>query len=68
MLRIEVWLSELERVRLNFAYRVLNEAGKLLIEAQTLHACTSPEDKLQRLPEHMAALLAPFVAVPPPPK
>lgn len=68
VLRIEVWLSELERVRLNFAYRVLNEAGKLLIEGQTLHACTSPEDKLQRLPEHLGALLAPFVAVPASPK
>lgn len=62
VLRIEVWLTELSRVRLNFAYRVLNEAGKLLVEGQTLHACTSASDKLQRVPEELAALLQPFVA------
>jgi acyl-CoA thioester hydrolase len=64
VLRIEVWLTELERVRLNFAYRVLNEAGKLLIEANTKHACASPDDKLRRIPEELVVKLTPYVASP----
>ena len=62
VLRIELWLTELERVRLNFACRVLNEKQKLLVEASTLHACTSVDDKLQRVPEELAARLRPYVA------
>ena len=61
MLRIEVWLTELARVRMNFAHRILNESGKLLIEANTLHACASPDDKLKRLPEELVAKLQPYV-------
>lgn len=66
VLRIEVWLSELERVRMNFAYCILNEAGKLLVEGNTLHACASPDDKLRRLPEELIVKLQPYVATPPP--
>ena len=62
VLRIEVWLSELERVRMNFAYRILNQAGKLLVEANTLHACASPDDKLKRLPEELIEQLRPYLA------
>ena len=62
VLRIEVWLSELERVRMNFACRILNDAGKLLVEAQTLHACASPDDKLKRLPEELIEKLRPYLA------
>jgi len=63
VLKIEVWLTELERVRLNLAYRVLNEQGKLLIEANTLHACASADDKLKRLPEELVMRLRPYLAV-----
>jgi acyl-CoA thioester hydrolase len=66
VLRIEVWLTELDRVRLNFSCRVLNEAGRILVEANTLHACTSLEDKLQRVPEELAAKLKPYLASPAP--
>jgi acyl-CoA thioester hydrolase len=62
VLRIEVWLSELERVRMNFACRILNEAGKLLVEANTLHACASPDEKLKRLPEELVEKLRPYLA------
>ncbi len=61
ILKIEVCLAELERVRLNFAYRILNESGKLLVEAHTLHACTSADDKLKRLPEELVSRLQPFL-------
>src|SRR5712675_742282 len=33
VLRIEVWLTELERVRVNFAHRIFNERQELLVEA-----------------------------------
>jgi len=62
VLRIEVWLSELERVRMNFACRILNEAGKLLVEANTLHACASPDEKLKRVPEELIEKLRPYLA------
>ena len=62
VLRIELWLTELERVRMNFAGRILNEQGRLLVEANTLHACASPDDKLKRLPEELVAKLKPYLA------
>ena len=62
VLSIEVWLTELERVRLNIACRILNGKQKVLVEASTLHACTSVDDKLQRVPEELVAKLRPYVA------
>ena len=61
VLRIEVWLTQLDRVRLEFAHRISHESGKLLIEAHTLHAGTSTADKLQRLPEELVAKLKPYL-------
>ena len=62
VLRIEVWLTELERVRMTFACRILNAAGKVLIEANTVHACTGTDEKLKRLPEELLAVLQPYRA------
>src|SRR5689334_16932311 len=62
VLSIELWLTELERVRLNFACRILNAQQNLLVEANTLHACTSVDDKLQRVPEDLVMRLRPYVA------
>jgi len=57
LLAIEVWMTRVERVRLNFGHRVLNQAGKLILEAETFHACTSREEKPKRLPEELAEKL-----------
>jgi acyl-CoA thioester hydrolase len=65
VLRIEIWLTQLERVRLEFAHRILHDSGKLLIEAHTLHACTATDDKLKRLPEELATKMKPYLAAPP---
>jgi acyl-CoA thioester hydrolase len=62
VLRIEVWLAELGRVRLNFAYRIFNEREELLVEANTLHACTSESDKMKRVPEELVGKLQPYIA------
>ncbi len=61
VLTIEVWPTLMERVRLNFGHRVLNQNGKLILEAETFHACTTRADKPRRLPEELAAALAPLV-------
>jgi acyl-CoA thioester hydrolase len=66
VLGIEIWLTQLERVRLEFAHRILHESGKALIEAHTLHACTATDDKLKRLPEELTAKLKPYLISPAP--
>ncbi len=64
LLTIELWLTDLGRARLTFAYRVLGPAGKLLLEATTEHACTSLEEKPQRLPAPLADKLRRFLRPP----
>jgi acyl-CoA thioester hydrolase len=54
LLTIEVWITLMGRVRLNFGHRILNQEGKLILEAETFHACTSRDDKPQRLPAELA--------------
>src|SRR5580692_4252109 len=54
LLTIEVWITLMERVRLNFGHRILNQDGKLVLEAETFHACTSREEKPKRIPAELA--------------
>ena|SRR5947209_18867883 len=61
LLTIELWLSALERVRLNFACRILNEAQTEVLEASTFHVCTGLDEKPKRLPPPLASLLQPFL-------
>jgi acyl-CoA thioester hydrolase len=61
LLTIEVWMTRVERVRLNFDHRVLNQDGKLILEAETFHCCTSREEKPKRLPEELAEKLKSFL-------
>ncbi len=63
LLRIEVWMNEVARVRLNFGNRIFNQRDELLIEAHTIHACTGTDDKLKRLPEELALKLQPYLRV-----
>lgn len=60
-LNIEIWLTAAERVRLNFAYRITNQNDTLILEGETLHVCTSLEEKLKRLPEELVATLSPYL-------
>ena len=60
LLRIELWVAELERVRLSFGYRAQNQAGREVLEATTVHACTSLDPKLMRLPPALCARLQPY--------
>src|SRR5260221_9088273 len=45
VLTIEVWVTSAEKVRLNFAYRVLNQSGLLILEGETFHVCTALNEK-----------------------
>jgi acyl-CoA thioester hydrolase len=61
LLTIEVWLTAIERVRLNFAHRIVNQDGKLILEAETFHVCAGANEKPKRLPEELAAKLKPYM-------
>jgi acyl-CoA thioester hydrolase len=61
LLVIEVWVTALEKVRLNFGHRILNQNGKLILEAETFHVCTGVDEKPKRLPEELAEKLKPYL-------
>jgi acyl-CoA thioester hydrolase len=61
LLAIEVWPTLLERVRVNFGHRVTNQDGRLILEAETFHACTGLDEKPKRIPEDLAEMLKPHV-------
>jgi acyl-CoA thioester hydrolase len=61
VLSIEVWITTAERVRLNFGYRITNQAGELVLEGETLHVCMSLEEKMKRLPEKFVAAVKPHL-------
>jgi acyl-CoA thioester hydrolase len=62
LLTIEVRPTLVERVRLNFGHRILNQAGRLILEAETFHACTSRDEKPKRLPAELVEKLLPLMA------
>jgi acyl-CoA thioester hydrolase len=61
VLTIEIWPTLASRARLNFAGRILNQAGALIGEAETFHACTGLNDRPKRLPEELVARLQPYL-------
>ena len=61
LLVIEVWPAALERVRLNFGSRILNQHQALILEAETFHVCTSLDQKPKRLPAPLGDGLRPFL-------
>jgi acyl-CoA thioester hydrolase len=61
LLTIEVWVTAVEKIRVNFGHRILNQDGKLIVEAETFHVCTGLDEKPKRLPEELAEKLVPFL-------
>ncbi|MEO5802776.1 MAG: thioesterase family protein, partial [Verrucomicrobiota bacterium] len=61
LLTIEIWLAKLQGVRLNFAYRILNQNNTLILEGETLHVCAGLNEKPKRLPENLLELLTPYL-------
>jgi acyl-CoA thioester hydrolase len=58
LLTIEVRPTLASGVRVNFSHWVVNQNGKLLLEAETFHVCTGLDEKLKRVPLDLAAKLA----------
>ncbi|MGH7952920.1 MAG: acyl-CoA thioesterase [Limisphaerales bacterium] len=61
LLTIEIWPISIEGARLSFGHRILNQNGKLILEAETLHACTGLNEKPKRIPDELAEKLASFL-------
>jgi acyl-CoA thioester hydrolase len=57
LLTIEVWPTLAEKIRINFGHRILNQSGKLILEAETFHVCTGLDEKPKRLPEELVERL-----------
>jgi len=57
LLNIEVRPILVEKIRVNFGHRVLNQDGKLILEAETFHVCTGLDEKPKRIPEELAEKL-----------
>jgi acyl-CoA thioester hydrolase len=61
VLTTEIWPTAAERIRLNFAYRVVKETGGLVLEAETMHVTAALNEKPKRLPDELAEALRPYV-------
>lgn len=63
-LTIEVQPAAIEKVRLNFFHRILNQNRALILEADTFHVCTGLNEKPKRLPAELVAKLQPYLRPP----
>lgn len=61
LLSIEIWLTKLQGVRINFGCRVLNQNNTLLVEGETCHVCTGLNEKPKRALEKMSDSLQPYL-------
>lgn len=61
VLTVETWLTAAMKIRVNFGYRILNQGGVVIGEAETHHVCASQAEKPKRLPEELSERLQPFV-------
>jgi acyl-CoA thioester hydrolase len=57
LLSIEVRPILVEKIRVNFGHRIVNQNGRLILEAETFHVCTGLDEKPKRLPEEVAEKL-----------
>ena len=61
LLRVEVWVTSAEKVRLNFAYCITDQSNDIVLEGETLHVCMNLEEKMKRLPEELITVLKPHL-------
>ena len=60
-LTIELQPTAIEKVRLIFCHRILNQHHAVILEAETFHVCTGLNEKPKRLPAELVARLQPFL-------
>ncbi len=53
LLRVQVWIALARGARLNFGYRILTQAGALVLEGETWHACAGLDERPKRLPREL---------------
>ena len=61
VLRIELWPTQVEGVRLGFGFRIHNQAGTLILDGETLHVCAGLNEKPKRLPADLCERLEPEI-------
>jgi acyl-CoA thioester hydrolase len=61
VLDVELWLDELDRIRLRFGYRIINQSDQLILEGTTSHVCTSTAEKPKRLPPQLTTSLLSYL-------
>jgi acyl-CoA thioester hydrolase len=64
LLTIELWITELSGVRINFGFRIRHPNSAVLAEGETRHVCAGLDAKPKRLPKGLSESLAPFLRVP----
>lgn len=62
-LELALWLTRLDRVRLNFGCAIRNQRDESVLEGETWHGCTSLEEKPRRLPTELLSALRPYLRV-----
>jgi acyl-CoA thioester hydrolase len=60
---IELWLKNVTRVRLTVAAKVVSAEGKVFVEAETDHVCTSIHEKPKRMPSELLARCEAYLEV-----
>ena len=65
LIRVMIKVSEVRPVRLRFDYRVVDEAGRLLVTGHTVHACLNADQKISRLPQDLKTVLIQKLKSPP---
>ncbi|PYX67348.1 MAG: thioesterase, partial [Acidobacteria bacterium] len=63
LLNIELWVTDLDRVRVGFSHRIVNQSGTEILVGSTLHACTSIAEKPKRIPTELTEKLAPYLHI-----
>lgn len=62
VLEISVRVSEVRGARLVFAYSIQDVSShRLVLQAETVHVCTSADEKPKRVPKELLTALAPFI-------
>jgi len=64
LLTIELWITELSGVRINFGFRIRRPNGPVLAEGETRHVCAGLDEKPKRPPKGLSEALAPFLRAP----
>jgi acyl-CoA thioester hydrolase len=61
VLGIDLWLEEMDRIRLRFGCRIENQSGRLILEGNTSHVCTTTTGKPKRFPSELTIALGPYL-------